>query len=91
MRTFLMQLRPRERIFRFFMPERGIIRSMQFVDRDSCLGRQNMDATIPRAQVVRWREPASTSCVCHAAFKDQLHLRTPKFSCQPRAKKKGIV
>lgn len=35
--TFLMQLRPKDRIFKFFIPDSGIIRSIQFVDNDKCL------------------------------------------------------
>lgn len=32
-----MQLRPNDKILRFFIPARGMIRSMQFVDNDNCL------------------------------------------------------
>lgn len=42
--TFLMQLRPNDKILRFFMPARGMIRSMQFVDKDNCLSRGARDA-----------------------------------------------
>lgn len=32
-----MQLRPSDKILRFFIPAKGMIRSMQFVDNDNCL------------------------------------------------------
>lgn len=35
--TFLMQFRPNDKIFRFFIPANGMIRSIQFVDNDNCL------------------------------------------------------
>lgn len=35
--TFLIQLRPNDKILSFFIPAKGIIRSMQFVDSDNCL------------------------------------------------------
>lgn len=35
--TFLMQLRPNDKILSCFIPARGMIRSMQFVDKDNCL------------------------------------------------------